>query len=535
MDDTTCLSGALEHWRTYNHQRENTDPELAALGILRDWFPKYHITLTKTSKCDLIGFATAGHATAVLSDDQFSYASRSYEAPAYRLDKASGRVKDEVGFGRWSYNWNNTDYFVYQVDYKDRYERLLRSLFVLHPDGPKKLYNAATDALLLAAGQWTKELHGEIYVFDTAEWKKSKELFKSVEGSSWEDVILDADMKASLIDDVQNFFDAQELYHAMNVPWKRGVILHGLPGNGKTLSIKALINNLSKRENPVPALYVKSLDACSGPKWSIQVIFKKARIMAPCLLIFEDLDSMVSQKTRSYFLNEVDGLESNEGILMIGSTNHLDQLDTAITKRPSRFDRKYNFRLPDEERRADYCRYWCQKFVESKSVDFPESICPVIAKMTEGFSFAYLKELFITSLLTLARGTPDEDIEKESVHGAFQSDNTSAAGSDAVVVESEDTPKDTETAEAAEAAKAAAAAATALEAQKASKLRRLVEIPKEFDDIVLLRIVKKNVIMLLGEMDNTDKASEKIPACDNGPPVFSPEWFAQQTAREEED
>jgi transitional endoplasmic reticulum ATPase len=60
-------------------------------------------------------------------------------------------------------------------------------------------------------------------------------------------------------------------------------------------------------------------------------------------LIFEDPDSLITEETRSYFLNEIDGLESNDGILMIGSTNHLSKLDPALSKRPSRFDRKYHF------------------------------------------------------------------------------------------------------------------------------------------------------------------------------------------------
>ncbi len=68
----------------------------------------------------------------------------------------------------------------------------------------------------------------------------------------------------------------------------------------------------------------------AGPEYSIQLIFRKARQYAPCYLVFEDLDSIVSDGVRSYFLNEVDGLQSNDGIFMIGSTNHLDRLDPGI-------------------------------------------------------------------------------------------------------------------------------------------------------------------------------------------------------------
>lgn len=60
-------------------------------------------------------------------------------------------------------------------------------------------------------------------------------------------------------------------------------------------------------------------------------IFQKARQFAPCYLVFEDLDSIVSDQVRSYFLNEVDGLKNNDGIFMIGSTNHLERLDPGIS------------------------------------------------------------------------------------------------------------------------------------------------------------------------------------------------------------
>ena len=82
--------------------------------------------------------------------------------------------------------------------------------------------------------------------------------------------------------------------------------------------MKALLT----RPKPVPTLVVKTLTQRSGPQMSVRQIFTKARQTAPCLLLFEDVDSLVTDQVRSYFFNEVDGLEDNEGILMIGSTNH---------------------------------------------------------------------------------------------------------------------------------------------------------------------------------------------------------------------
>ena len=132
--------------------------------------------------------------------------------------------------------------------------------------------------------------------------------------------------------------------------------------------------------------------------------------MAPCLLIFEDIDSLVNVSVRSYFLNEVDGLESNHGILMIGSTNHLERLDPGIAKRPSRFDRKYFFDVPTRDERIQYSEYWRNKLKDNKKVDFPKEMSARVADITGDFSFAYMKEAFVAALLVIvAKG--DEKIK----------------------------------------------------------------------------------------------------------------------------
>ena len=162
------------------------------------------------------------------------------------------------------------------------------------------------------------------------------------------------------------------------------------------------MNSLNRRQDPIPTLYVKSLAGCHGPHYAIREIFEKAREMTPCLLVFEDLDSLITDEVRSFFLNEVDGLESNDGIMMIGSTNYLERLDAGIANRPSRFDRKYHFTLPAAAERAKYCEYWRSKLSSNHAITFPPALCEAIAGITDGFSFAYLKEAFVTSLLLLA-------------------------------------------------------------------------------------------------------------------------------------
>lgn len=191
--------------------------------------------------------------------------------------------------------------------------------------------------------------------------------------------------------------------------------LYRPPGNGKTISIKATMHTLYSRPDPIPTLYVRSLTSYAGPEASLSSIFNKARQQAPCLLVFEDLDSIVTDAVRSYFLNEVDGLRNNDGILMVGSTNHLERLDPGISKRPSRFDRKYLFPDPTMEQRVQYCEYWRHKLLDNKDIEFPEVLDKAIASITNGFSFAYIQEAFVAALLAIANAGDDDD-ESKSEH-----------------------------------------------------------------------------------------------------------------------
>ncbi len=169
------------------------------------------------------------------------------------------------------------------------------------------------------------------------------------------------------------------------------------------------MHTLSIREKPVVSLYVKALNAT----WDISAVFRMARQMTPCLLILEDIDTLITEQLRSFFFNEVDGLENNDGIMMVATTNHLDRLDGGLAKRPSRFDRKYNFPAPGLEERILYCDYWRRKLQHNKKVEFPEKLSPAIADITQDFTFAYLKEAFVASLLTIARQNEESDDEIE--------------------------------------------------------------------------------------------------------------------------
>jgi AAA+ superfamily predicted ATPase len=241
--------------------------------------------------------------------------------------------------------------------------------------------------------KWCLEIKDEILVFEDGFWAKNQELYESIQNANFENLILGNNLKQDIETDLANFFAAKETYENYNIPWKRGILFIGSPGNGKTHTVKALINKLE-----VPCLYVKSLRSqYDNPHHNIKSVFDRARESAPCLLILEDLDSLVDDGNRSFFLNEIDGFAANTGIVILATTNHPEKIDPAILNRPSRFDRKYYFELPAVAERVAYINLWNNKLKEPMRLD--DADVAKLSEITEDFSFAYLKELFLSSMM----------------------------------------------------------------------------------------------------------------------------------------
>lgn len=240
------------------------------------------------------------------------------------------------------------------------------------------------------------DARGEVLIFEGGRFEGSTGLYRGLKEARFEDLILPGRLREELREDLDRFFGSRATYEALGAPWKRGLLLTGPPGNGKTHTIKALVAAGGR-----PCLYVKSF---KSERWTeetaIRRIFERARAQAPCLLVLEDLDALVTDENRSFLLNELDGFARNTGLVVIATTNHPERLDPALRDRPSRFDRKYHFPLPARAERLRFLRHWN----DGRPADgrLGPTALELAAEQSDGFSFAYLKELMLSSVLGLA-------------------------------------------------------------------------------------------------------------------------------------
>lgn len=213
---------------------------------------------------------------------------------------------------------------------------------------------------------------------------KSDKLYAGVNAASFDQLVLEGTLKQQIRDDFTQFLAARATYEEAGVPWRRGALFVGPPGNGKTLCVKALV-----RELGIPCLYVQSFEAqYQQPQKMVEAVFKRARTHAPCVLVLEDIDALLVPSARSFFLNELDGFASNAGVITLATTNHPERLDPSIVERPSRFDRKYHFELPSTETREAYVRLWNERL--RPPLRLSEAGRTQISELTHDFSFAYM-------------------------------------------------------------------------------------------------------------------------------------------------
>lgn len=203
---------------------------------------------------------------------------------------------------------------------------------------------------------------------------------------SRDDVIMPDEIKQDIYRSLDRFFEEdRSFYQKYDIPYKRGILLYGHPGNGKTTLVKSIAGSV-----PGPVAYWQITEYTNSE--SIEEVFEAAGRMMPMVLVIEDIDSMPAE-SRSFFLNTLDGATSKEGIFLIGTTNYPEKIDPGLMNRAGRFDRAYEINLPDEKLRLEFFR---RKRLHEFAGD---QIVIEAAQLTEGFTFAQLGELYVSAAL----------------------------------------------------------------------------------------------------------------------------------------
>ena len=302
-------------------------------------------------------------------------------------DRLHTRFED----GAWRVDWHGHTLTVVTASWISGFHEKART-WVIAPDE-----QLAKDFILDVA-RVTNDPRDAILVFHGGCWQRSHELYRATQQASFDDLVLARALKEQIRSDFQRFLASRSAHEELGLAWRRGALFLGPPGNGKTHCLRALVKELG-----VPSLYVQSIKhRYETEEANLKKVFARARHLRPCVLVLEDIDALVTNENRSFFLNQLDGFEKNVGLIVLATTNHPERIDRAIVDRPSRFDRKYHFDLPEAAERGAYLSIWQTKL--TSRTHWPDATTDALVAATAGFSFAYIKELVTATLMRSVAG-----------------------------------------------------------------------------------------------------------------------------------
>ena len=257
-----------------------------------------------------------------------------------------------------------------------------------------------------------------------------REVFIENPDIKWEEVGGLEDVKRELQEAVEWPMKYPGLYDKLGHNMPRGILLHGPSGTGKTLLAKAVAT-----QSEANFISVRGPELLS--KWvgeserGIREIFKRARQSSPCVVFFDEIDSIapirgaggetaVTERVVSQLLTELDGMENMHGVIVLAATNRADMIDPALL-RPGRFDKIIQIPLPDKESRKSILKINAEKIPtitetsDPKHIDFEK-----LSEITDGLSGADTASIANTAVSLVIHefldSHPDvKDIEKTSI------------------------------------------------------------------------------------------------------------------------
>jgi SpoVK/Ycf46/Vps4 family AAA+-type ATPase len=231
---------------------------------------------------------------------------------------------------------------------------------------------------------------------------------------------LDPQVVSLLKDDFDFFFESEEWFRQAELPHRRGYLLHGPPGNGKSTAVRCMLSSRGLTAYTLRLFHPHTDDS------DLDDLFDLALKNRPAIVLLEDIDRAFPKSGESktnislqQLLNTLDGIASGEGIIVVATANEPSLLDPAILRRPGRFDRVVSFPNPNRELR--------KSFFLGRRIELTAGQADNIARASHGFSFAQLREAYIAGQKAFERkGTI---LENDLLLGIAALRNSSTAGS----------------------------------------------------------------------------------------------------------
>ena len=230
--------------------------------------------------------------------------------------------------------------------------------------------------------------------------EKNKTTFKDVAG---------VDEACEEVSELVDFLKDPKKYQKLGGKIPKGILMVGPPGTGKTLLAKAIAGEAEAGFFSISGSDFVEMFVGVGAS-RVRDMFEQARKSTPCLVFIDEIDAVgrsrghglgggndEREQTLNALLVEMDGFDTQDGIIIIAATNRPDVLDPALL-RPGRFDRQLTVNLPDVRGREEILKVHAKKVKLAKAVDLS-----VIARGTPGFSGAELANLLNEAALLAAR------------------------------------------------------------------------------------------------------------------------------------
>ncbi|WP_010477164.1 CDC48 family AAA ATPase [Thermococcus zilligii] len=240
-----------------------------------------------------------------------------------------------------------------------------------------------------------------------------REVLIEVPNVRWDDIGGLEEVKQELREAVEWPLKYPEAFMGLGITPPKGILLYGPPGTGKTLLAKAVAN-----ESEANFIAIKGPEVLS--KWvgesekNVREIFRKARQAAPTVIFIDEIDAIaprrgtdvnrVTDRLIDQLLTEMDGIQENSGVVVIGATNRPDIIDPALL-RPGRFDRLILVPAPDEKARLEIFKVHTRKVPLAEDVSLEE-----LAKRTEGYTGADIEAVVREAAMLAMRKALQEGI-----------------------------------------------------------------------------------------------------------------------------